>query len=371
MSYGTRLGAFGSTAMGASNLGNTASTATNQATLQDLQNDIVVPNIGDDSVSDLAFSSQAEFLSISNWDKGVRIYEITNSGQVEGRAMYQHDGPVLSTRFSMDGTKVISGGADKQVKMFDMASQQNQTVGIHSDAVRFVRHVSCGPQNTPCIVSGSWDKTIKYWDTRQQSPICSINMPDKVYAMDASQKLLVVGTADKSVVIINLNNPDKIFKTQQSPLKYQTRSISCYPNGDGFAIGSIEGRCGIQYIDDNQQKTSGFSFKCQRETKPNKETNIYSLNSIVFHPVYGTFATAGSDGSFSIWDKDARHRIKAFPQLGSTIPVVNFNRNGSLFAYALSYDWSKGYEYNTPQYTNSVRLHVCKDEEFKQKSKRK
>lgn len=372
MSFGSRLGGFGSSALGGANTsGLGANTSTMTATMQDLANDLVVPNIGDDSVSDLSFSPQAEFLSLSNWDKSVRIYEVTNAGQVEPRAMYNHDGPVLSTRFTMDGTKVISGGADKQIKLFDMASQQNQTVGVHQDGVRFVRHASCGPQNTPCIVSGSWDKTVKYWDTRQQSPICSLQMPDKVYAMDTSQKLLVVGTADRNVVIINLNNPDKIFKTSMSPLKYQTRSISCYPSGDGFAIGSIEGRCGLQYVDDMQQKERGFSFKCQRETKPNKETHIYALNSIVFHPGFGTFVTSGSDGTFSVWDKEARNRIKSFPGLGSPISTVGFNRNGSLFAYAMSYDWSKGYEFNTPNTTNQVRIHVCKEEEFKPKPKKR
>jgi len=35
-----------------------------------------------------------------------------------------------------------------------------------------------------------------------------------------------------------------------SPLKWQTRVVSCFPQGNGFAVGSIEGRVGIQYIDD-------------------------------------------------------------------------------------------------------------------------
>ncbi|CAI8502703.1 hypothetical protein CAS74_000981 [Pichia kudriavzevii] len=367
MSFGSRLGGFNSTV---SSLGSTTTPSTN-GTLQELSNDIVVNNIGDDSVSDIAFSPQAEYMAISNWDKKVRIFEVTNSGQVEGRTLYEHEGPVLSTRFTLDGTKVVSGGADKQVKLFDLASQQAQTIGMHNDTVRVVRHVSCGPQNTPCVVSGSWDKTLKYWDTRQPNPICTLDMPERVYAMDSAQKLLVVGTAERHVVVINLDSPDKIFKQQMSPLKYQTRSIGCYPKGDGFAIGSIEGRCGIQYVDEIQQKQNGFSFKCQRNPKPTKETDIYALNSVVFNPQYGTFVTAGSDGTFSFWDKDSKHRLKGYPSLNATIPVVNFNRTGMLFAYALSYDWSKGYQANTPNYPNTVRLHVLKEEEVKPKPKRK
>ncbi|GME75713.1 unnamed protein product [Ambrosiozyma monospora] len=369
MSFGNRLGAFGTSSL----TSQTSTTQSSTGTLQDLQNDINVPNGPDDSISDLAFSPQAEYLSISSWDKKVRIYEInTNTGQIDGRALYEHDGPVLSTRWSLDGTKVISGGADKQVKLFDLSTQQAQTIGIHNDTVKAVRYVECGPTNTQCVVSGSWDKTLKYWDTRQQNPICTINLPERVYAMDSSQKLLVVATAERHINIINLNSPDKIFKQTMSPLKLQTRSICCYPKGDGFAVGSIEGRCAIQYVDEMQQKQSGFSFKCQRDQQTaTKETHIYALNSIAFHPVHGTFVTAGSDGTFSFWDKDAKHRLKGFPTLGATIPVVGFNRNGTLFAYAMSYDWSKGHEYNKPDYPNMVRLHLCRDEEVKQRAKRK
>lgn len=34
----------------------------------------------------------------------------------------------------------------------------------------------------------------------------------------------------------------------ESPLKYSTSAISCFGDGKGYAIGSIEGRCGIVNI---------------------------------------------------------------------------------------------------------------------------
>ena len=40
--------------------------------------------------------------------------------------MYEHEAPVFSSRWSIDGTKIISGGADNQVKIFDLATQQNK-----------------------------------------------------------------------------------------------------------------------------------------------------------------------------------------------------------------------------------------------------
>jgi len=68
--------------------------------------------------------------------------------------------------------------------------------------------------------------------------------------MDSVFPLLVAGTADRHVVIYNLNNPSTPFKQLTSPLKWQTRTIACFPGGNGYGIGSIEGRVAIQYVED-------------------------------------------------------------------------------------------------------------------------
>lgn len=345
---------------------------------QELINDITLNNPPDDSISDLSFSPQQDLLAVASWDKKVRIYEVDpNTGNNQGRALYEHEAPVLSARWSLDGQRVVSGGADKQVKLFDLALQQLQTIGAHDAAVRAVRYVECGPTNTPVVASGSWDKTLKYWDMRAQQPISVVNLPERVYSMDSAQKLLVVACADRHLSIIDLNNPQQIFKNNMSPLKWQTRSVSCHPQGDCYAVGSIEGRCAIQYVDDQQNK--GFSFRCHRKTGAGQTGNIrtnstdsqiFAVNSINFHPVYGTFSTAGSDGTFCFWDKDARQRLKGFPQVNSTISASCFNKNGSIFAYAMSYDWSQGYMGNRPDLPNVIKLHGTKDDETKQKKKR-
>lgn len=359
----------------------TATSTTNStATGQELMNDLAINNPPEDSISDLSFSPTLDLLAAASWDKKVRIYEIdSNTGNNQGRALYEHDGPVFSNVFSIDGTRVASGGADKQVKLFDIASQQAQQIGIHDAPVKAVRYVECGPTNTQVVVSASWDKTLKYWDMRSPQAISTIQLPERAYTMDSSQKLLVVGCAERHICVIDLNNPQQIFKTSMSPLKWQTRVVSCYPQGNGYAIGSIEGRCAFVYIDEAEQSKHGFSFRCHRKT-PNSsttsalrsqtESHIYAVNSIKFHPIYGTFSTAGSDGTFCFWDKDARQRLKSFPELNHSITTTAFNRNGSIFAYALSYDWSQGFRGNRPDYPVQIKLHPTNDNEIKQKKKK-
>ena len=107
----------------------------------------------------------------------------------------------------------------------------------------------------PVLVTGSWDKTIKYWDLRQQQPVATVQCQDRIYSMDTKRALLVVATADRYINVINLERPQTIFKTVQSPLKWQTRNICCFSDAQGFGIGSIEGRCAMQYVD---EKDAGY-----------------------------------------------------------------------------------------------------------------
>lgn len=66
----------------------------------DLSKDVAVKDLPEDSVSDLRFSPKANILAVASWDKKVRIYEIDDSGNSQGRAMFEHEGPVLSCCWS-------------------------------------------------------------------------------------------------------------------------------------------------------------------------------------------------------------------------------------------------------------------------------
>jgi len=93
------------------------------------------------------------------------------------------------------------------------------------------------------------------------------------------------------------------------------------------------------------------------------------VNSISFHPQHGTFATAGADGTFTFWDKDSKSRLNSFKQSkyrnGDPAPISAgcFNNDGSIYAYAVSYDWSKGHAaYDPASMPNQIFLHSSVDE---------
>lgn len=79
-----------------------ANTSTASA-LGDLKQDVALSDPPTDSISDLAFSPAAntpDFLAVASWDNKVRIYEIAQNGQSQGRHVYEHSQPVLNCDFS-------------------------------------------------------------------------------------------------------------------------------------------------------------------------------------------------------------------------------------------------------------------------------
>lgn len=159
----------------------------------------------------------------------MRIYEVNNQGQSQGKAAYAHDAPVLGVCWNKDGSKLFSGGVDKAAKMFDLTTGTSQQVGVHDAPIKAVRWVEAPTGGI--LATGSWDKTvkvcglsptfvactsakrcIKYWDLRTPNPVASISMADKVYSMDIQYPLMVVGTAERHIQIVNLNSPTTIFK---------------------------------------------------------------------------------------------------------------------------------------------------------------
>lgn len=125
---------------------------------------------------------------------------------------------------------------------------QAQQAKAHAEAIKCVRWFQMGGKDF--VATGSWDKTVKYWDLQGAEPVGTLNTTERVYSMDIKNDLLVVATAERHIHMINLNEPTKIYKTITSPLKWQTRVVSCFTDASGFAVGSIEGRCAIQYVED-------------------------------------------------------------------------------------------------------------------------
>ena len=161
---------------------------------------------------------------------------------------------------------------------------------------------------------------------RQATPAASVQLNERVYAMDVKYPVLAVATAtvpenvlDRGVTrsekknkifVYDLASPAQPFRTIDSPLKFQHRCIQIFPDKSGFAVGSVEGRVAISHVQE-KDVAKNFAFKCHRI-----ENDIYAVNSLAFHH-YGTFATAGSDGVYTYWSVFGQQKAALHPVFSS------------------------------------------------------
>jgi len=319
-----------------------------------------------DTISCLSWSPKANFLAGSAWDGEVRVWEIDNQGKSAARTRDNYQSPVLSCCWDGDGTQVFSGNCNNKAMVLDVATGSSRQVGEHAAPIRSVKIYAA----QRLLVTGSWDKTIKYWDGRQPQPVATINVPERVYCMDLRGDVLAIGTA--SGVIANpVAQPTQTGKQwiigNNPHVQYQVRSLGIFIDSKGIAVGSIAGRVAVVHIHP-PSVTFDFSFKCHR-----RQLEVYAVNSISFHPVFGSFATAGSDGSYHFWDKDNKRVLKKMDNVVSplTILATEFNALGDIFAYAVGYDWSRGadyYESNPQMKKNAIYLCAVQQDDVKPRS---
>lgn len=59
---------------------------------------------------------------------------------------------------------------------------------------------------------------------------------------------------------------------------------------------------------------------------------------------YNTFASAGSDGTVSIWDHKSKKRLRQYQKYNAPVPSIAFNCDGTKLAVGVSYTWEEGEE---------------------------
>jgi cell cycle arrest protein BUB3 len=162
--------------------------------------------------------------------------------------------------------------------------------------------------------------------------------------------------------IYDIRKMDTYVQERESSLKYMTRSLACMLDGQGefffsyrvypkmrtlftyagYASASIEGRIAVEYFDTTPSiQDKKYAFKCHRQTV-NDVDHVWPVNALAFHLTYNTFASAGSDGTVSIWDHKVKKRLKQYSKYPGPVAGVAFNCDGTKIAVGVSYTWDDG-----------------------------
>lgn len=201
------------------------------------------------------------------------------------------------------------------------------------------QHTSTNTQALVPTTQGSWDSTLRLFDPRAAPPsacVGRIDVPGKVFAAAAAQSTIVVSTSNRRVLVFDATTYVGLgclfllvvwmchmghrwvrimliayIQTQcvccpndthtyslfmhsihkglavmdvESPLKYQTRCVACFPSAQGVAMGSVEGRLAIEPLG---RYTSGALFErhwwptpCTHNTQAHRVMHLADITSL-------------------------------------------------------------------------------------------
>jgi cell cycle arrest protein BUB3 len=179
-----------------------------------------------------------------------------------------------------------------------------------------------------------------------------------IYDLDAIVQLFASGGTEL-----------KPWQTRESSLRYLTRAVACMPNDAGYATSSIEGRVAVEWFEDTaESQARKYAFKCHRQPAPDGDGDVvYPVNALAFHPVHGTFASGGGDGTVALWDAEAKRRLKQYQKFPNSVAALAFSNDGKYLAVGVCPGFETGQEDYTGSGATSILIRELGESEAKGK----
>jgi WD40 repeat protein len=243
-----------------------------------------------ESVNSVAFSPDGRRLITGGMDRGVRVWDAV-SGQPVGELLMGHTDAVLAVAFSPDGRYVVSSSLDGTIRLQDVASGQpvGQPLRGHNGSVTSVVFSLDGQY----LVSGGEDGTIRRWSVATGQPVGEPllgHVGDVLsVAFSPDGRMLASGSADRSVRLWDAASG----KLMGEPLlghRGEVWSVAFSPDGTHLASGGGGGTLRLWDV------ASG---------KPIGEPllgHAGEVLSVAFSPDGKHLASGGGDGTLRLWD---------------------------------------------------------------------
>jgi WD40 repeat protein len=231
------------------------------------------------AVWSVAFSPDGQMLASGSADQTIRVWNLSRPqsvplvlrnvpSDVRSQAperpcfspilLAERKADVYSVAFSSDSRRLISGGADQNVRIWDLSNfGAAKVLTGHQD---FVCAVTVS-QDGHTLASASGDNSIRLWhlDHLDAAPVVLIGHSDDVLALALSPdgQELASGSADKTIRIWDLMQPEA-YPVVLVGHKGRVLSIAFSPNGQNLASAGDDGSIRIW-----EQTSALASMVCQ------------------------------------------------------------------------------------------------------------
>ena len=268
-----------------------------------------------DMVQSLAFGPDGTRLVSGGWERTVMVWD-TETMRPFAR-LRGHEGAVRSVAFSPDGKWIVSAGDDNTVRRWELrGGAEPEILRGHSEAVADVK-ITPGGQH---IISGSTDRTVKVWDVHQRSSAVLV-----LEGFEGAVAGVAFGPGEKGLTACGQDGTLRIWPAVPGGGPAVVReesavlSVDYSPDGGRLAIGTGSG------------ELVTFELKAsppEPEETARRQAHPKEVRSVAFSPDGKMIATASWDHTVKLWQSDSLEEVKTLAEHEAPVQCVAFAPDG-------------------------------------------
>ncbi|BAY30722.1 protein kinase [Nostoc carneum NIES-2107] len=236
-------------------------------------------------VNSLAISADGETLVSGSADKSIKIWNL-KTGALK-TTLSIHSDVVNSVAISPDGETVVSGSKDGTIKIWNLPTGTLKATLTRSEAR--VDSVVISPDGQT-LVSGGGDNKIKIWNLQTGELKHTLNGHNKsvmALAISSDGQTLASGSADSTIKIWNLQTGE--LKNTLTGHKDVIFAVAISPDGKTLASGSYDRTIKIWNLQTGNLKNTLTEHR-------------YAVSSVAITPDGQTLASGSWDNTIKIWN---------------------------------------------------------------------
>ncbi|NJK28518.1 MAG: WD40 repeat domain-containing protein [Coleofasciculaceae cyanobacterium SM2_3_26] len=293
-------------------------------------------------VNKAVFNRDGTLLATASDDNTVKLWRQTNDNTYELWQTLAGDGGhkdwVYGVSFAPDG-RLVSSSHDKTIKLWQPDDTGKftliRTLQGHTDGVLAVEFSPEGDS----LVSGSWDKTIRFWLNRETSLPRLVGHSDRINSISFSPDGKHIATGSRDETIKLWTREGKLQATFDGH-SGKVQKVDFSPDGRLIASASTDCTVNLWQIDGTLVRTlvdPSLTPDQLPEDCTAPATHGDRVYSLAFSPDGNRLATASRNGTVSLWSLKGellKTWIAHDNPLTQRINSLAFSRDGNLLASA-------------------------------------